>query len=105
MNRTTAPGVDTYCLYGSDINTTYSYVFTGSVLDGKYVKTGTMDGDGNQDIIDNTFCSVWKSEGASAIYSVEAFAGVHHMQMYSNDKVIARIHDIISSYSYVDDES
>jgi len=64
-----------------------------------------MDGDGkNQDIIDNAFCSSWADQyddndsfaaapaaGIGSRLTVQAFPGVSHMQMYTDEEVIARV--------------
>ena len=44
MNRTSAPSaVDVYCLYGSEVPTTYTFAFAEDILDGAPVEKGTME--------------------------------------------------------------
>jgi len=96
MNRTAHPEVSSHCFYGSSINTSYSFGFPGSVADGEMI-TFDMNGDGNQDIIDNTFCQIWEKSEFSQKYKTvsQEFPGVHHMQMYSNDDVLAALLQVL----------
>lgn len=97
MNRTQRPHSNCYCLYGADMDTIYSFVFDGDIAESKYTSERLMNGDGNQDIVDNTFCEVWRAEGDHSVVS-ESFPGVSHMQMYSDSDVMAFVWDILSSY-------
>ncbi len=65
------------------------------------METNYMNGDGNQDIIDNTFCETWRIEIVQNrhIFESESFSGVRHMGMYLNDDVLKVIYDIIQKYS------
>jgi len=110
------PLVNSYCFYGSNISTAYSFVFEGEILVAPYSATRKMDGDGNQDIIDNTFCAVW--EGSATInnidsvdgirsearlqtfsYMSKSFPGVSHMAMMNNDEVMLSVHQALSDLS------
>lgn len=100
MDRSVPPDADTYCFYGSGIATSYSYAFAGNILEAAPVLTRTMDGDDNQDIIDNAFCQRWAPGLAAANHRFEAeeFPGVGHMQMCSNPAVMDRVRAILDSY-------
>jgi hypothetical protein len=106
MNRTAHPKVNIHCLYGQGVDTSYSFIFNETIL-GEYpiIDTRYMNGDGNQDIIDNTFCDVWNNSptmasGSSSEYSFEAvgFEGVHHMEMPKNDDVLTKVRSILEAY-------
>jgi len=101
MNRTRMPSTSCYCLYGSDVPTTYSYVFAGDINARKYVAEREIPGDGNQDHVDNEMCSVWANQnvGNSTNFKFvsKAFTGVHHMQMYTDDDVLSYVYDILTS--------
>ena len=80
------------------MKTDYAYEFEGSIDGPGPSNTLQMDGDGNQDIFDNQFCLGWTDQyNAQSVYSFEAvgFSGVHHMQMYSNDAVMDKVHSIL----------
>lgn len=100
MDRSAPPMVDTFCLYGSGVQTAFSYAFSGTILEAAPTLTRTMDGDDNQDIFDNAFCKVWDAGLTAAGYRFEAqaFPGVHHMQMVSDEAVLARVKVILDSY-------
>lgn len=100
MDRSESPHVDTYCLYGSNISTSYSFVFTENILQAAPVQIRNMEGDGNQDITDNKFCINWEESLQKEEYVFEAiaFPGVEHMQMVSSDEVNSAIFAIIESY-------
>ena len=103
MDRSAHPLVDTYCLYGSNVTTNYGYVFNGNILTEDAVEVKTMEGDGNQDILDNQFCQVWQEDNRPIAkkyyFEAEAFPNVHHMQMYSDDNVLNKVHEIVLKYS------
>jgi len=101
MNRTTSMNVDTYCLYGSNVDTEYSYVFKDTILKDKYISTRSMDGDGNQDITDNAYCNIWKDEliQNNHKFQATAFPGVQHMQMPTDSKVLNEIYQILQSFN------
>lgn len=103
MDRSTHPGVSSYCLYGSEVETTYAFTYDGNVLENPHSTELFMDGDGNQDIIDNRFCESWKSENenttANIVTEAQGFPGVHHMEMYSDDAVLSRVHEILELYA------
>jgi hypothetical protein len=104
-NRSRAPMVDTYCYYGIQVRTDYSYTFSGDILESPYVSTSEMNGDGNQDIVDNTFCDVWEMElkQSDYIFISKSFPGVRHMQMYSDEQVMASIKATLDYYSTLHD--
>jgi hypothetical protein len=111
MNRSAPMGVDSYCFYGSDVSTSYSYAFIGDILQDNepYETIAYMDGDGNQDIIDNTFCEVWKTEKIAYadkehVFESKAFPGVRHMQMCTDEKVMESIRQVLSRYETFDDQ-
>ena len=104
MDRSATPGVDTYCFYGSNISTSYSFSFAGSVQqqgDDAEVVVGHMEGDGNQDIVDQHFCErVWgagSSQELRYVTKAQAFPNVHHMQMYSDEGVLAALLDVLQN--------
>jgi hypothetical protein len=100
-NRSLAPsGVDVYCLYGQGLNTSSSFIFSENILNPP-TETKYIDGDGNQDWIDNTFCQSWKSEveDGGHIFEAQGYDGVHHMQMYLDDNVLISIREILEKYS------
>jgi hypothetical protein len=101
-NRSIAPsGVDIYCLCGQGLDTSSSFVFSENILNDPPIETKYIDGDGNQDWIDNTFCDSWRSEveHGGHILETESYAGVHHMQMYLDENVLEKIHEILNKYS------
>jgi hypothetical protein len=107
MDRKRAPeAVNVYCLYGSNVTTSYGFTFAGTILSAEPTETLYTDGDGNQDIIDNTFCLSWENSvnaqgGALSAtkktfsFYAQAFPGVSHMEMVSDPDVLAEIHDIL----------
>jgi hypothetical protein len=102
MNRSTPPeGVDIYCLYGSEVDTSFSYVFDGSISENDPIASLKMNGDGNQDSIDNEFCLSWKDQVINKqkkVFQSKAYPGVHHMQMCTNDEVLNDIYQILKKY-------
>lgn len=101
MDRSKAPeGLDVFCLFGTEVDTTYAYVFERSIQDDDPVSKISMKGDGNQDIIDNEFCKVWETDVVSSqrVFEAKGFPGVHHMQMCSNEGVLEEVHRILLSY-------
>lgn len=104
-NRSIAPsGIDIYCLYGQGINTSSAFIFEENIMmpNSPPIETIYTPGDGNQDNIDNTFCNQWKEDverdGKHTLESI-GFDGVHHMQMYLDENVLNKIHEIIQKYS------
>jgi len=62
-----------------------------------------MDGDSNQDTIDNTFCgAAWtaqtKNKNKQYVLESQAFPGVTHMDMVYDKDVLAKIQTILMSY-------
>jgi predicted alpha/beta hydrolase family esterase len=102
MDRSTPPeGIDVYCLYGSEVDTSFSYVFDGSISENDPIATLKMNGDGNQDNIDNEFCLTWKDQVMNKqkkIFQSRAYPGVHHMQMCTNEEVLNDIYQILMKY-------
>ena len=101
MNRTFPPMVDTYCLYGSNLSTTYRFIFNGDIQQADADIILSMEGDDNQDIIDNQFCNVWKDQPQQEkyVFESEAFPNVGHMQMVSDSNVMQKIKEIVMFYS------
>lgn len=104
MDRSAHPLVDTYCLYGSNVSTSYAYVFNGNILtENDAVEVKSMEGDGNQDILDNQFCQIWQEDARSIAkryhFEAQGFPNVHHMQMYSDPNVLNKVHGIVLKYS------
>lgn len=111
MDRQAAPeSVDVYCLYGAELPTTYSFTFSGAIASGEApTRIGEMNGDGNQDDVDNTFCLSWQEqvqkkrknsqgeEEENHTFYAEAFPGVSHMEMVSDESVLEKIHEILFS--------
>eukprot|EP01038_Epipyxis_sp_PR26KG_P017283 gene17283-23835_t len=87
MNRSAHPNVNSYCLYGSDVSTTYGFAYDGMIQESTHSATYNMDGDGNQDIIDNQFCQLWENTNESRKYITlsESFPGVQHMDIMIRD--------------------
>lgn len=100
MDRSRHPEVDVFCLYGSEVKTSYAFQFSTGMMDAKEIKTLYTKGDGDQDHFDNAFCHVWKDQpqGSNYRFDAHAFPGVHHMQMISNPKVLSTVKDILVSY-------
>jgi hypothetical protein len=102
MDRTKAPeGVDVYCLYGTEVDTNYAYVFEKSISDSDPLLKISMKGDGNQDIIDNEFCNIWKEDIVNRQgmkFESKGFPGVHHMQMVTDENVLNEVYRIIQLY-------
>ena len=99
MDRRISPGVDTYCLYGSGLPTSYSYAFAGpTILEAPPVLARNMDGDDNQDITDNSFCNIWRDslESEGRKFEATSFTGTGHMQMVSDPQVISKISEILA---------
>lgn len=103
LDRTAHPLVDTYCLYGTNVSTTYGFVFSQNILEAEAVETLYMEGDGNQDIIDNRFCNVWASDTTAQqlgyVFEASEFPNVRHMQMYSDDNVMQKVREILEKYN------
>ncbi len=107
MDRSAHPMVDSYCLYGSNVSTSYSFIFDENIESTKAPKVLWMEGDDNQDIYDNEFCMVWpldprnkRADGTSKyFFEADAFPNVHHMEMYTNDVVLSKVKDILDKYS------
>jgi pimeloyl-ACP methyl ester carboxylesterase len=96
MNRSQHPNVNTYCFYGQKLNTSFAFEFPGDVASGGKYTTYHMEGDGNQDLIDQQFCeNVWGAANSKYITQWKGFDGVHHMQMYSDENVLAALHDVL----------
>lgn len=105
MNRSASPmAIDIYCLYGSRLPTSYSFIFKASILDAPPVETLYMNGDDNQDSYDNEFCKTWAnqpdflSQSPKKIFQSKEFPGVHHMEMISDEKVMNEIWRILQTY-------
>lgn len=100
MDRSRHPEVDVFCLYGSEVKTTYGFQFATGMMDAEEINTLYMKGDGDQDHFDNAFCNTWKDQpqGNNYRFEAQAFPGVHHMQMISNPKVLSTVKDILTSY-------
>lgn len=100
MDRSRHPEVDTFCLYGSNISTSYSFRFSGDSMSAEPVETLFMEGDDNQEIFDNSFCNVWATQQNAHHFYFEskAFPNVHHMEMISDDAVLDEVHRIIQRY-------
>lgn len=103
MDRSAHPMVDTYCLYGSNLTTDYAFVYKEGIFGAANIGTLQMEGDGNQDLVDNTFCTVWgqdaRPEAQKYHFESQAFPNVEHMQMVSDDNVMKKIHDIVNKYA------
>lgn len=101
MDRSRHPEVDTFCLFGSNISTSYSFRFSGDAMSSDPAETLFMEGDDNQEIFDNSFCNVWAStkEFQQFYFEAKAFPNVHHMDMISDSAVLEEIHRIIQRYS------
>lgn len=100
MDRTQDPDTDMYCFYGSEVQTVYSYVFKEGILNARPIAKRSMNGDDNQDIMDNSFCEIWGDSLTKAghRFQAQAFPGVGHMQMVTDDKVVAEIKKVLLSY-------
>jgi hypothetical protein len=117
MDRRAPPGSDAYCLFGRDLDTSYSFVLNGTIPSSVAQSVRYINGDGNQDLVDNAFCEQWahsaagvgtgagvgRSSGTAPAFKFEskAFSGVEHMQMYSDPAVLDAIREILNSYSTV----
>lgn len=97
MDRTLPPSADTYCLFGTALATTASFAFAGPILEASYVSAGLVEGDSNQDLIDNAFCEEWAGKSGYK-FTAQGFPGVHHMDMVSDDSVLAQVRIILDSY-------
>lgn len=102
-NPSIAPsGVDIYCLYGQSVNTSSAFIFEENVMTTAPIETIYSPGDGNQDNIDNTYCLQWKEEvekDGKHVLEAVGYDGVHHMQMYLDENVLNKIHEIVLKYS------
>ena len=100
MNRSAEPGVDCFCFYGSEVTTPYAYVMTGNILTSAIRDTQYMDGDGNQDMVDNDFCKNWIGGQRAQGFALEtqAFPGVRHLEMVTNDDVMTAVKAVLESY-------
>jgi hypothetical protein len=94
MNRSLAPLVPTFCFYGLGLATTFAYTFAGPIISEAYVSVQFVDGDGNQDYVDNTFCNIWaaQQQAAGIAFEAQAFEGVEHMSMVTDPKVMVAVH-------------
>jgi hypothetical protein len=108
MNRSAHPLVDSYCLYGSNISTSYAYVFDENIETTSASQVLRMDGDDNQDIYDNEFCMIWSQDphvknpkdGSNKFhFEAQAFPNVHHMEMFTDNKVLEKIKAIVDLYA------
>jgi lysophospholipase III len=100
-DRSIAPtGVDVYCLYGKGIETSSKFVFQENILTDPPVETVMMNGDGNQDDIDNQFCESWRGDVEQGGYRLESqgYEGVRHMQMYLDENVLKSVYEILQTY-------
>jgi len=80
MDRTEPPGSDTYCLYACDLDSSYSFVVDGAIPTSATQSVRYINGDGNQDLVDKTFCEQWT--GSSAFkFEAKGFSGVEHMHI------------------------
>lgn len=103
LDRTPHPLVDTYCLYGTNLSTSYGFVFPQGILDSAATETLYMEGDGNQDIIDNRFCNVWAQDATAQklgyVFEATEFPNVSHMEMYSDENVMLKVRQILDKYN------
>lgn len=99
MNRTAHPMVDVYCFYGAKLSTSYSFVFEKNVQSAGPIITRYMEGDDDQDAVDNNFCNVWNHGQNRYSFESEAFPGVGHMEMISDENVLTRIKEVVMKYS------
>lgn len=103
MNRTAHPLVNTYCLYGSNMSTSYSFIFEKDIQQTEASKILYMEGDDNQDIIDNQFCNIWQQdtriEAKQLVFESQAFPNVGHMEMVSDTAVFSKIKQIVDLYT------
>jgi len=105
MNRSEPPGCSVWCLYGRDLDTTYAFSFKGTIPAPQVDGVGFTNGDGNQDLVDNSFCETWRGRmgggggGSDKQYSFEsqAFSGVEHMAMTSDPGVMQSVRDILEA--------
>lgn len=103
LDRTAHPLVDAYCLYGTEVTTSYGFVFPAGILTTAPAETLYTTGDGNQDITDNRFCNVWAQDARPAargyVFEATEFVNVTHMEMYSDPKVTDKVHQILLKYA------
>lgn len=93
MNRIRHPQTKVFCLYGSGIDTSYGFVFNTTINEDTLQTVLYMDGDGNQDHIDNEYCNVWND--SSYDFVAKSFPGVSHMEMVSDDSVMEYLYTIL----------
>lgn len=100
MDRSAHPLVNVHCLYGMDLPTVYQFVYGDGAHTNTFERVGTMSGDGDQDIVDNTFCTTWAADARGQGFVTEAvgFSNVTHMDMYNNDQVMQKVYSILDSY-------
>lgn len=100
MDRSAHPRVNVHCLYGMDLPTVYQYVYGQGAHTNSFEKVGVMGGDGDQDIVDNTFCATWATDvrGQGFVTEAVGFSNVTHMDMYCNDQVMQKVYSILDSY-------
>jgi lysophospholipase III len=98
MNRTQAPGVNVHCLYGQGLDTSYSFVFNGTILENPNIATRFRNGDGDQEIEDNTFCNVWNTDSNPYFFESLGFDGVEHTDMTNDANVLEKVREILESY-------
>jgi lysophospholipase III len=99
-DRSAPTSVDIYCLYGTGIETSSGYIFKQNILTSPPEVTQTMNGDGNQDEIDNMYCESWKADVVKMGHLLESqgYEGVRHMQMYLDENVLKSVHEILQRY-------
>eukprot|EP00823_Brevimastigomonas_motovehiculus_P003551 TRINITY_DN217_c1_g2_i2.p1 TRINITY_DN217_c1_g2~~TRINITY_DN217_c1_g2_i2.p1 ORF type:complete len:384 (+),score=74.07 TRINITY_DN217_c1_g2_i2:170-1321(+) len=100
MNRTAAPMIDLFCLYGTQVSTPWAYSFKGPILQEEYNVVTYGNGDGNQDDLDNRYCRIWKEPLTRAGHLFEAweFPNVEHTHMSTDENVHARLAAILTHY-------
>jgi hypothetical protein len=101
MDRSSHPQVNTYCFYGQKLPTSYAFEFAGDVVSGAPFKAYSMDGDGDQDIVDQQFCeNVWGADAvANSKYVTkgQGFDGVQHMDMCTDENVMNALHQVLTT--------
>ena len=87
----TFPGVPTFCFYGSDIPTALTFKFSGeNVYEIPTVITGGGDGTVNKASLE--VCLRWSG---SAGFRSQAFSGIRHRDMVSDETVLKAIEGIV----------
>lgn len=97
MNRTQPPGIDVHCLYGQGLDTSYSFVFNGTIQESEYIEIRYRNGDGDQEIEDNTFCNVWDIPENEYFFEAVGFEGVEHTDMTNDEDVLRKVRSILES--------